>query len=444
MRCAFITLDGCTISWARRMLEEGSDVLAFVKNDRKNVIGRGIVPLATSLEQWLAWGAQDPNTVYLFDQTQMGELADRLRKSGKFVVNGGTFQDRLELDRHWGESLASKAGVLAPPTHKFGSISEAITFLKTNPKQEFGDGGWAWKPDKDIGCDATLVASNGQKIIDHVEHIRRRFSDGLKCLLQEKIKGVAVSTARWWNGKAWVGPIQGTIENKKFMDHNLGPATGCSFNLVWFYWDENPRIAEALKWNELADTFRQNDAPPGLYDINAILDKRGAWFLEWTPRLGIDSEMTSQRAISNLSEFVLNLATGKGVDHLFDLDHVYFDVRLSVPPYPNAIVAKDYTSPAMGVPVKGIDGLSQGMFVVGQMAFEPARGFYVADNFGLLGYVVDKGNSLSKGYDKIYKWIKDKLVIPDLQYRTDAAKVIQDDVDAMIKAGWPLTPALKK
>jgi phosphoribosylamine--glycine ligase len=425
-------------------LEEGCEVLLFVKKDRKNIIGKGIVPLATSLAQWLAWGAKDPSTIYFFDQTAMGDLADQLRKSGKLVLNGGTFMDRLELDRSWGSEMVEKAGVLAPPTYKFNSISETIAFLQTNPKQVHGDGGWAWKPDKDIGCDATLVAKDSQRIIDHVEHIRRRFSDNLKCILQEKIDGVAVSTARWWNGKTWVGPMQGTIENKKFLDGNLGPATGCSFNVVWFYWNEVEKIGEALKWDVLADSFRKNNAPPGIYDINAMLNKKGAWFLEWTPRLGIDSEMTSQKGIISLKEFVYNLVMGKDVEHLFDKDFCYFDVRLSVPPYPNSVESADYKSPALGVPVKGMDGLSQGMFVVGQMQYNPEEGFSVADDFGLLGYVVIKGRSMKKAYDELYKFIKEKLVIPDLQYRTDAVKTLQEDVDKMIEYGWPLTPALKK
>jgi phosphoribosylamine--glycine ligase len=426
------------------MLEEGSDVLVFVKKDRKNRIGKGIVPLATSMEQALAWAAQDPNTIYFFDQTSMGELADRLRAAGKLVLNGGSFQDRLELDRGWGTTIVEKAGVLTPPTHKFNSISETVAFLKTNPKQLHGDGGWAWKPDKDIGCEATLVAKDTQQVVDHVLHIKRRFSDNLKCILQERIEGVAVSTARWWNGKVWVGPFEATIENKKFLNDNLGLATGCSFNVVWFYWDDNPRIGDALQWNKLGDAFRKHNAPPGLYDINCILNDKGAWFLEWTPRLGIDSEVTSQRGISNLSTFVENLMLSKEVDSLFDRKKCYFDIRLSVPPYPNAIVSADGKEMAVGVPVKGVDGLSQGMFVTSCLAFEPDRGFYVADAFGLFGHIVCAGNSVKKTFETMYTWLKDNLVVPDLQYRTDAAKVLQDDIDAMVKAGWPTTPALRK
>jgi phosphoribosylamine-glycine ligase len=444
MRVAFFSHDGATISWARRLMDEGCEVLLYVAQDRKNQIGRGIVPLASSKVQWLAWGAKDPRTVYMFDQTHHGELADSLRSSGKFVLNGGGFQDHLELDRHWGTEIVERAGVRTPPTYKFTSISETIAFLKSNPKQHFGDGGWAWKPDRDIGCDATLVSKDTERIMDHLQQISRRFGDKLKCILQEKIDGVAVSTARWWNGLGWVGPTQGTIENKKLMNDNLGPATGCSFNMVWFYWNNEVRINRELAWDKLAESFRQHNAPPGLYDINAILNSQGAWFLEWTPRLGIDSEMTSQRAISSLKDFLWALVTGGPVDDYFNTSKCYFDIRLSVPPYPNNIDVKDYKSPAIGVPIKGFDGLWDKNFVISGVSYDKDRGLTVADPGGLFGFATMEGTSLGETYKKLYKWVKDTLVVPDIQYRTDAAKIIQDDIDLMRTTGWELTPVLRK
>ncbi len=443
MRFAFFSLDGITLSWCRRLMDEGHEVLFYAKKDRRSKIGQGIVPVATNLAQWRAWGMMDKSTIYFFDQTASGDYADGLRKSGCTVIGGGSFMDRLELDRAWGSSIAEKAGILCPPTKNFGSISEAIAYLQSNPKQECGDGGWAWKPDKDIGCDATLVASDSQKIIDHVEQIRRRFGDGLKCILQEKIDGVAVSSARWWNGKTWVGPLEGTIENKKFMDNGLGPATGCSFNMVWFYRDLDVRVAQELHFDALADAFRKNNAPPGIYDVNCILDKRGAWFLEWTPRLGIDSEITSQRGITNLGEFLHNLAFGLDVEKFFDLKQAYFDVRLSVPPYPNNITAKDYESPSIGVQVKGEDGLWKKNFVCGGLAYDNESGLHSEDSCGIIGFVVMPGRSITQTYDKIYTYIEDKLVIPDLQYRKDAADVILKDMKKMKETGWELSPVIK-
>ncbi len=443
-RFAYWSSEGSTLAWARRLMDEGNEVLVFIKADRKNKVGQGIVPIATSNKQWVEWGFQDPRTIFLFDSSGNGDQADRLRKAGRFTIGGGKFMDRLEKERKWSASLAEKCGIQAPPTKSFGSITETLNYLNTNPTQEFGDGGWAWKPEKDIGCDATIVAKNAEDIIHHVEQLRRRHGDALKCILQEKIDGVAVSTAQWWNGKSFVGPIEGTIENKKFMDKNLGAATGCSFDLVWFYRDVNTKIAQALKWNKVAEMFRQNEAPPGLYDINSILDSRTAWFLEWTPRLGIDSELTSFRGISNLGQFLENLVMGKDVEKFFDTDQIYCDIHLSVPPYPNVVDLPDYTSPAEGVSIRGIDGLWDKMFVCAGIAFDTEIGIHCADPCGTFGFCISSGTSLKKTYNKMYDWIKENLKVPDLQYRTDAVETIQKDIDDMIKHGWELTPVLRK
>jgi phosphoribosylamine-glycine ligase len=415
-----------------------------MKGDLTNRSGEGIVPVTHNLAQWLAWGNQDPSTVYFFDMTKSGELADQLRKAGKNVVGAGKFQDRLEMDRGWGEDIAKSVGILCPPTKEFSTISAAIAWLETNPKQEHGDGGWAFKVSKDIGCDTTLVAKDNERLIDHMKHVVRRNSDSLKCIIQEKIDGVAVSTGRWWNGWSWVGPYEGTIENKKLMNDNLGPSTGCSFCVVWFYTDDNPKIAEDLKWEELAAVFRKNDAPAGLYDINAILNDKGAWFLEWTPRLGIDSEIASQRGIKYLGQFLYNLVMGRDVEAFFDKKQSYFDVTLSVPPYFIHEVQKGYKSPAVGVPVKGIDGLTDGNFVMGGLYFEQGSGFHVGEPTGNLGFLVGSGTSLKKGFQILYDWCKENLVIPDLQYRTDAAAVLQKDLDEMKKHGFETSIYLRK
>lgn len=444
MRFAFLCTYTPSLCWARRLLEEGHDVLVYLKGDLTNRSGEGIVPVTHSLSQWLAWGNQDPSTVYFFDMTKNGDLADQLRKAGKNVVNGGKFQDRLEMDRAWGEEIAKGVGILCPPTKEFSTISTAIAWLQTNPEQEFGDGGWAFKVNKDVGCDTTLVAKTTERLIDHMNHVRSRFSDNLKCIIQEKIKGVAVSTARWWNGWSWVGPYQGNVENKKLMNDNLGPSTGCVFGVVWFYMDENPKIAEDLKWEELAAVFRKNDAPAGLYDINSILDDRGAWFLEWTPRMGIDCEIASQRGIKHLGQFLYNLVMGRDVEAFFDKKQSYFDVCLSVPPFFLHEPQKGYKSPAVGVPIKGIDGLTDKNFVMGGIYFEKDSGFHVGEPTGNVGFLIGSGTSLKKGFEKLYAWCKDELVIPDLQYRTDAVKVLQGDLDEMRKYGYETSIYLRR
>lgn len=442
MRFAFYIFEGSSIAWARRLYDElGEDsVLVYhqLKDNRK--VGTGLVPLTESKEEWLAWGEQDPSTIYFFDCSGDGDFAKELQDSGKLVIGSGPFMDKLEKDRDWGAALAEKVGILCPPTKKFTSISAVQKFLETDPEQESGDGGWAWKSDRFLGSDVTLVSKDTEEVMEHLEHVKERFGDSIKCILQEKIKGVAVSTARWFNGKSFVGPYEGTIENKKFMNDGKGSSTGCSLNVVWFYTEES-KIHEQLHFDALEAEFRSHSAPPGLYDINTILNKEGAWFLEWTPRLGIDSELTSQRGITSLSGFLEALVLGKDVNAFFRVNTAYYAVRLSVPPYPNEL--KEDKSPALGIRVKNYDGIWDKFFVAVGVSWEEDKGLFVSDPTGFVGCAVSEDPSISKGFEKIYKFL-DKLSVQDLQYRTDAATIILKDVETMLKYGYETTPAMRR
>lgn len=445
MRVAFHSKEMVSLSWARRMQDEGCEVLVYsppnkerAKPNRK--IGDGIVNKAISREQWLSWGMSDPQTLWFFDCTDHGELADRLRSTGKLVVGGGSFMDRLENDRAFGTAFAQQCGIQIPPERRFTTISAAMSFLKSNPKQLIGDGGWAWKPNQDLGCGCTIVARTADEALDELGNVQRRLGDSHTGIVQERIKGVALSTNRWYNGRAFVGPYIGTIEEKKLMNDDLGPSTGCSLDLGWFYREELPKAAQALRWPRIEAAFRAANAPPGLYDINAVHNRSGAWVLEWTPRLGIDSELVSQRGISNLSQFLWALATGGDVDKFFDIEKTYMGIRLSVPPYPNDDFSLE-KSPAMGIAVRGVDGLWARHFVAVGIAKTP-NGFEVADPFGFVGTVVTSGTDIDEMNDELLAFCK-KLEIRDLQYRTDAAAIIGKDLDDLATSGWRSTPVLE-
>ena len=162
-----------------------------------------------------------------FDFTGRGQLADQLRKGGRLVVGGGSFCDRLEDDRPFGEAFAEKHGIQAPPSYRFSTITQAISFLRKDPKQKVGDGGWAWKPNKPLGCDATWVDKSTEGMIGWLLLCALpQFGDNNTCLLQERIPGVALSTARWWNGRTWVGPYEATLEEKEAHGRRRWPLDG--------------------------------------------------------------------------------------------------------------------------------------------------------------------------------------------------------------------------
>jgi phosphoribosylamine---glycine ligase len=429
LRFAFWSLDGDSLFYWARLVDEGHEVLVYVKNPDGRSTGLGIVPKTNNLLHWQSWGLQDPKTVFVFDVTGGGELADSLRKRGALVVGGGKFMDRLEHDRHWGESAAQNLGITVPKAKNFSSIPDALAAAKKL------DGEYVFKTDKYLEGAATYLAESGYDMVKYLTGLHKRFGNGGKCLLAPKIPGIAISTGCWWNGREALYPIEGTIEHKKFLNGDLGPNTGCSFNAMWFYQDEDPRIAQKLQWRAMESFFRHSQAPPGLYDINALIsDEDGeAYFLEWTPRFGYDSEATAQRILTmSLGEFFYKLATGELHEAPFDTSKMAYGLRVSVPPYPYEF-GEERTYD--GAPIAGADGLWENYFV-GYGVREEGDDLVVAGDTGIVGVIVDAGTDVETMDKACLKYLKEELKVPNRQYRTDGAQTIQEDQKRLAKLGY--------
>jgi len=67
------------------------------------------------------------------DVLGQGTHAHRLRKTGKLVVGGTPYTDRLEDDRAFGQQELKSAGVSIIPQENFTSFDDAIKFVESNP-----------------------------------------------------------------------------------------------------------------------------------------------------------------------------------------------------------------------------------------------------------------------------------------------------------------------
>lgn len=408
-------------------------------------VGEGIVPLVDGWFQLLDWAKTGARsgipTLMLFDSSGLGRFADDARRAGVYVVGGGTFADKTEKDRGYGANIAEAAGMKAPKVREFKSVDDTLAFARsgklTHPVY--------WKTDAYIDADATHCAETADELVEYLSWIKTRTRSGIYNVLEEKKDGIALSTARWWNGRAWVGPYEWTLEHKKFMAGDVGPGTGCSLNAVGFYEDEAPEIAAALKWDALTPLFLKHDAPPGLYDVNAIVSDGEAFFLEWTNRFGYDSEGTSLTQLyGQLCEWLWYVGTGQGDGGaLYEDGELAVGIRLSVPPYPWEHGERDEKGSCVGVPVNGETGnLWSDGFVAYQVAYEEAAGLSVAAPEGLVGLSAARGESLSELADETLEFAKKGLRIPGCQFRNDAGAVLADDAREVWEAGFPLTPGL--
>lgn len=432
MRVAVASAFGCGLPWWRRLHDEGHDVRVWIEPRSHKTVGDGLIRKAGTYEEALSWAKEgslggEP-TLILFDSSGLGHRADEARKWGLHVVGGGAFCDRLEKDRAFGQRIAQGAGARVPPYQEFGSIADCLTHVKG-----IGDTATFFKTDRYIDSDATHGADSGEAMAEYLAGLIRTSGGHGKCILQEKIDGVPLSTARWWNGSVFVGPYEATYENKKLMNDNVGPATGCSFNAVWFYAEEQPQIAALLGWESLETAFRKHSAPPGLYDINAIVDDEGeAWYLEWTPRLGYDSEMTSQRLIPDLGAHLYAVATGREPAPLYD--DLAYAVRLAIPPYPWEYGEKNEKGTADGRPIYGADGLWDKHFIGYAVRDEEQGELVAAGPEGLIGLSLANGDALGALHEEAIDYAK-SLRVPGLMYRTDGARDTAEAAEKLLGAG---------
>lgn len=437
-RIGIVSPEASGLSWWSRLQDEGFDVKVFIAAAEAKTVGDGIVPKAKSWNDMIAF-LKGGKSLALFDSSREGKKADLLRTMGIPVVGGGAFCDRLEEDRAFGESVAAAIGCATPEKHDFTTVGQAIAFAKTMK------GGWYFKSDTYLKSDATYGSDNPEEMVRYLEFLRECYGDRVKNMMQKKIDGAALSTGCWWNGRTFVGPFEGTIERKKFLNDDLGPATGCSLNAVWFYDDDEPTIAKALGWKNLEAVFRKYNAPPCLYDMNGIVKQGKAYFLEWTPRLGWCSEATSQALIEgSLGEMLVDLADGKLREVPANRDEIAYGVRVSVPPYPTEEIPKDAEQSAEGTPVWGMDSLWEGDFAAYCLRKADKGTYEAADPSGLLGVGLATGTTLTALHRSVMGFLKRDLVAPAKQYRTDGVQAISDDAKKIAQNGIRLPAALTR
>ncbi len=438
MRVAVASRFGNGLSWWRRLADEGADVRVWIDPPSQKSVGDGLIEKAGAYETLLSWAKEgvlsgEP-TLMLFDSISLGQRADAARRWGLPVVGGGAFMDRLEKDRAFGARIAAEAGTRIPPCEEFASIHDALSRCESAPL-----GPAYFKSDRYIDGDATHGAHDGEEMAQYLRDLIEQHGGHGRCVLQTRIEGVPFSTGRWWNGLAWVGPYEATYENKRLMNDDVGPSTGCALNAIWFYPDEDPYMAQALGWEGLTLPFRRAHAPPGLYDLNAIVDAQGdAWFLEFTSRLGYDSEPTSQRLIPNLSAHLFAVANGAQIEAPYD--DLAYAVRLSIPPYPWEYGERSDEGSADGHRIGGADGIWDGNFIAYDVRMRD-EALVSAGPEGIVGLTLAVGERLSDLHAEAMAFAK-SLSVAGLMYRTDGDRDCAQAAKRLAEAGVEVHPGL--
>ena len=203
MKILLISKDGVALDLALRLQQEGHEVALAIQDKDYAKVGDGFgLRKVTDWRAELQWVGKDG--LIIFDQNGWGKDQAELRKSGYSVVGSSEGGDKLEFNRKHAQDIIKKCGMKTVRSKHFCSAEETIKFVERN------NGRWVVKQNGHIDKCFSYAGRrpDGSDVIDLLENYKTFNNPECSSIdLQERIIGVEIGVARYFNGKDWVGPI---------------------------------------------------------------------------------------------------------------------------------------------------------------------------------------------------------------------------------------------
>ena len=330
MRVLFISSSNLiAANLAYIMKQEGHSVKLFIDEPDRKENFDGLVEKTDDWQKELKWVGKGENSLIVFDDIGYGKIQDQLRKDGYSVFGGSEAADKLESNRQFAQEIFSDCGIKTVPIKDFTDIPSTIDFIKKKK------GAWVIKQNGHASKSLNYVAhfDDSRDVINQLENYQNNLKSQIRTItLQQKIEGVEIACARYFNGTDWVGPIEMNVEHKKFFPGDMGPATSEMGTLAWYDDNENNRLFQEtlakLKPYLQKINFR------GDIDINSIVNESGAYPLEATPRFGSPIIYLHEEIHrSPWGEFLKAVSDGKNYNLKWKSGYGIV-ILLTVPPFP--------------------------------------------------------------------------------------------------------------
>ena len=422
MKFLFVTFESLSADLAWQLKKEGHDVKMYCHGQGEKDVGLGFFDKVDEWESLKEWA-----DVIIFDDIGFGAKAEQLRGEGKSVVGGSLYSDRLELDREFGQSELNSVGVDVLPSWNFTSFDEAMDFVRKNPDR------YVLKPSGKAQSEKELLfigqEGDGKDILQVLEHYKANWSKKIKEFqMQKYADGVEVAVGAFFNGSDFVMPICVNFEHKHLFPGELGPSTGEMGNFC--YWTrDNPLFERTLlkaKEKLAASKF------VGYIDINCIVNGKGVWPLEWTPRFGYPMISIQMEGItSEWGQFLYDIAHGNDCQ-LKAKKGYQVGVVIAIPPWPfeDEKAFRKYSEGASILFRKqSLDGVH-----IGEVKQENGD-WHIAGNSGYALIVTGSGATMSDAIDRAYQNVRN-IMIPNMFYRSDIGQRWSHDSDMLISWGY--------
>lgn len=414
MKIALTSYSGYGAWFMRRLLKEKHQVSYYLTNPLAVEALKGLVP--KPIQSKPDYAGFD---LSVFDLTGRSRSADASIETTP-TIGDGSLNCKLEDDRSFGIELMEAAGITVPPYERFTELSQAMAYVRKEGKR------YVYKPDggQDQDAETTYVASDSN---DMLSYLSRPGVVSGAFILQEFIRGTEISVEGWFNGTDFF-LLNSTLEDKKFMNDNKGPNTGCSGNLVFLIQSTDKIFREGLG---KAKEVLQQLGYRGMIDLNTIVTEDKAYGLEWTPRFGYDASATLSRMYAgDYGEMLASVTSGAVPDSFWGADYGA-SVRLSIPPYPSEIKGKH----KRGVVCTGLDPDRDYIYDVMGTSGKKDPSIETVGLSGFIAAPITTGNDPVRTFEQVYSII-DGIKIPNVQYRTDCGKSALKKLALLKQQGW--------
>jgi phosphoribosylamine--glycine ligase len=247
--------------------------------------------------------------------------------------------------------------------------------------------------------------------------------------LQRRVEGVEIAVCGFFNGNRFVEPINFNFEHKKLFPGNIGPSTG-EMGTSMFWAGRNRLFAETLGRLE---GWLAEEGYVGSIDVNCIVNDKGIYPLEFTPRFGYPTIALQEEAFETpTGAFLSDLARGRA--STLQVHRGYqVAVRVVLPPFPfDDPTTYDENSRNAAV-VFGADDRT-GIHIEDTKRVNGQ--WRVAGDAGMPLIVTGKGETMESARTQAYGRL-DEIVIPNLYYRDDIGeRWIDGDGDRLLAWGY--------
>jgi phosphoribosylamine--glycine ligase len=415
-----------------RCASEGHDVRVHIAEEGSRDVLAGLVEQAPDLDEALAWVAADADHLILVEDSGWGERQDEWRARGLRVLGSSALGDRLEQDRAFGQQVLRDAGLHTLPTHTFSDFTDAIAFVRTDPRRY-------------------VLKFHGSDLPSNANYVAMRddASDLLAVLARERAlyvaddepvpefslmtfaQGIEIGLGAFFDGDDFVGPINLDWEHKRFFPGDLGELTGEMGTVVTYRGGDTLFAATLAKVAPVLRSGRH----VGYVNLNTIINDAGIWPLEFTCRFGYPGfAILSSLFQDDCAAICQRVAAGT---HQSFATHDGFaiGVVLTVPPFPYH---------------HGYDELGKGQMIhlprdltaderrhlhFGEVALDGGA-LVTAGQVGYVMVVTGRGATIPEAREAAYGLVR-RIAIPNMRYRDDIGAALHaHGLAELARLGW--------